>query len=177
MKMLKHYLLAIATLGCAWSASAQSTASETHTFQIKAEVNYRCFGGNPPKSRDSRTQVLCDNKDYHKVLFNERVSVQIKREPTPDNNPSLVGDLTRSVAYQGRKFDLYMGLSKDIVPGKPTTYSLRTIAEDDEPGKRRQSEVLTRAKSTKEFSPLTVKYLSMGQPEEIVYTVTIEPAP
>ena len=175
--MLKQFLFAIATLGGAWSVCAQSATAETHTFQIKAEVHYRCFGGNPPKSRDSRTQVLCDNKDYHKVLFNERVSVQIKRESTPDNNPSLVGDLTRSVDYQGRKFDLYMGLSKDIAPGKPTTYSLRTLAEDDEPGKRRQSEVLTRAKSPKEFSPLTVKYLSIGHPEEIVYTVTIEPAP
>jgi hypothetical protein len=177
--MLNRFLLASAALGCASAACAQAPASppETHSFQIKGEVHYRCFGGYPPKSRDSRTQVACDNKDHHKVLFNERVNVQIKQKPSPDNDPSLTGGLTRTATYQGRKFTLYIGLFKDLVPGQAAVYRLRTVAQDDEPRTTRQSEWMSRANAVKSFNPLTVQYQSVGQPEEIVFSVSIAPTP
>ena len=177
--MLKRFLLATAALGCASAVCSQTPASppETHSFQIKGEVHYRCFGGNPPKSRDSRTQVACDNKDHHKVLFNERVNVQIKQEPSPDNDPTLTGGLTRTATYQGRKFTLGMSLFKDLEPGQPAVYRLRTVAQDDEPRNPRQSEWMSRASAVKSLNPLTVQYLSVGQPEEIVFSVSIAPTP
>lgn len=179
LNTLKPFLFASAALGFASAVCAQKPASppETQSFQIKGEVHYRCFGGNPPKSRDSRTQVACDNKDHHKVLFNERVSVQIKQEPTPDNNPSLAGGLTRTATYQGRTFTMGMSLFKDLEPGQPAVYRLRTVAQDDEPRNPRQSEWMSRASAVKSLNPLTVKYLSVGQPEEIVFSVSIAPAP
>jgi hypothetical protein len=166
------------TLFAALCSHAQAGAStaETHAFQIKAEVTYRCFGGIPPKLRDSRTQVACDNKDYNKVLFNERVNLQIKQEPTPDNTPSLIGDLTRTVPFQGRQFTLALSLFKDIAPGKAAVYHLRTVAQDDEPNNHRQSAVSTRSSTVKSLNPLQFEYNSVGQPEEIHYTVTVEPA-
>ena len=179
LNMLKPFLFASAALGFASAVCAQKPASppETHSFQIKGEVHYRCFGGNPPKSRDTRTQVACDNKDQHKVLFNERVSVQIKQEPTPDNDPTLTGGLTRTATYQGRTFTMGMSLFKDLEPGKPAVYRLRTVAQDDEPRNPRQSEWMSRASAVKSLNPLTVQYLSVGQPEEIVFSVSIAPTP
>jgi hypothetical protein len=55
--------------------------------------------------------------DKHKVLFNEHVNVQIKQEPTPENDTTLTGGLTRTATYQGRKFTLDMNLFKDLEPG------------------------------------------------------------
>ena len=177
--MLKPFLFASAALGFASAVCAQKPASvpETHSFQIKGEVHYRCFGGNPPKSRDSRTQVACDNKDQHKVLFNERVNVQIKQEPSPDNDPTLTGGLTRTATYQGRTFTMGMSLFKDLEAGQPAVYRLRTVAQDDEPRNPRQSEWISRASAVKSLNPLTVQYLSVGQPEEIVFSVSIAPTP
>lgn len=174
--LLKHLCLA-ALLVASASHAQQSAASETHAFAVRAEVQYRCFGGYPPKQRDSRTQVLCDNKTYHQVLVNERVDLRIQQEPSPDPLPSLAGSISRTREFRGRNFALSMSLFKDIEPGKPARYRLHAEADDDEPGRHRQSRVALQAASVKAFSPLQIGYDSVGQPEEIQYLVTIEPAP
>jgi len=179
LTILKQLLYALVALGCTWTARAQIPIAppETHAFQIKAEVIYRCFGGIPSKRRDSRTKISCDNKEYRKVFFNERVNLQIKQEPTPDNDPTLAGSLSRTSLFKGREFVFSMSLFKDITAGKPSAYRLRAIALDDEPDNHRQSEVLTRSSTVKGLNPIRVQYDSVGQPEEIHYSVTIEPAP
>lgn len=174
--LLQRLCLA-ALLAASASHAQQSPAPETHAFVVRAEVQYRCFGGYPPKQRDSRTRVLCDNKTYHQVLVNERVDLRIQQEPSPDPSPSLAGSITRKRELRGRNFTLAMSLFKDVAPGKPARYRLHAEADDDEPGQRRQSRVALQAASVKAFSPLQIGYDSVGQPEEIQYLVTIEPAP
>ena len=177
--MLKPFSLATIAFLTASVSHAQHpvAAPETHAFQLKAEVHYRCFGGYPPKLKDSRTQVPCDNKTYSQVLFDERISLRIQQEPSPDNSPTLAGAISRTREFRGRHFSVTMSLFKDMNPGQPVVYRLYAEADDDEPAKRRETTLGLRATAVKHFNPLQISYDSRGQPEEIQYRVTIEPAP
>ena len=177
--MRKPFSLAAVALLAASASHAQHpvAAPETHAFRLKAEVHYRCYGGYPPKLKDSRTQVLCDNKTYSQVLFDERIQLRIQQEPSPDQSPTLAGDISRTREFRGRLFSVTMSLFKVMDPGQPVVYRLYAEADDDEPAKHRATSLGLVATAVKQFNPLQISYESRGQPEEIQYRVTIEPAP
>lgn len=155
----------------AWAAPL---VFETHVFQIKGEVQYRCYTGpGKPKARDSRTDTVCDNKTQKKVLFDEKVSLKIQDEPDPEMSKDLEGAWDRVIPYKGRNFEIALSLFKTHAGPKPI-YRLRMVAVDDEPTTRKTA-VYEEGETVKSLAPLTMDYVSVGQPEEITFTVTLKP--
>lgn len=167
----KSYLF---LLFLAVSAVAAPVVSETHLFQVKGEVQYRCYPGTEkPKARDSRTHAVCDNKTQKKVLFDEKISLKIQDEPDPENSKDLEGAWDKSLPFKGRNFEIAVSLFKSFSGAKPV-YRLRFVALDDEPVTRK-SAVFEEGEVVKALAPLTMDYVSVGQPEEITFTATIKP--
>lgn len=158
----------------AWAGDV-SQGKETYFFKVRGTVTYRCYGGyGTQKVFDSRTKAPCDNKTKSKVLFDERVKIEIKVEPNPADSKDLGGDLQKSVQFEGRKFTAAVSLFKLVDVQSTTPYRLRVVAIDDEPG-RRQTAIYTDVDQVKNLNALTVQYSSTGQPEEINYQLLIEP--
>lgn len=156
------------------SGFAAPLVFETHLFQIRGEVQYRCYSGiGKPKARDSRTNSVCDNKTQKKILFEERISLKIQDEPDPDNSKDLEGSWDKIFPYRGRNFEIALSLIKSQTGSKPI-YRLRTAALDDEPTTRRTA-VFEEGETVKGLAPLTLDYFSAGQPEEITFSVQIRP--
>jgi hypothetical protein len=156
--------------------AALLAAPETHSFKVHAEVQYRCYGGTgAQKASDTRTHVVCDDQTERKVLVDEVIRIQIRNEPNPDDAKDLEGSWGRTFEYKGRKLQIAVDLFKTVPAKGPRPYELRLVADDDEPGTR-MSSTLAQAEKTSAFNKLTIDYSSRGQPEEITYRVSIEPA-
>ena len=168
------FLLSFARLETV-AAGDGSQGKEIYFFKVRGTVTYRCYGGyGTQKFFDSRTKAPCDNKTKSKILFDERVKIEIKVEPNPANSKDLGGDLQRNVQFEGRKFTAAVSLFKLVDVQSLTPYRLRVVAIDDEPG-RRQTAIYADVDQVKNLNALTVQYSSAGQPEEIEYQLLIEP--
>jgi hypothetical protein len=174
MKLSQIGLLALGTALAAPAAFA-AAPPETHVFHIKVNVTYRCYGGYDPKIKiyDTRTHVLCDNKDYPSTLFDKDVPIRIVNEPTPDNSPDLVGSTIQEFSFKGRKFTVGLTLFKAFPAGGQPAYTLSMVAEDDETTTR-HSTYIAHADSRGKFTPIEVEYRSAGQPEEIQMRTNVE---
>lgn len=169
--MFRSSLLLLFSAVPAW---AVPLAFETHLFQVKGEIQYRCYSGpGKPKARDSRTNSVCDNKTQKKVLFDEKVALKIQDEPDPENSKDLEGSWDKVTPYKGRDFEVALSLFKSHAGPKPV-YRLRMVTIDDEPTTRK-TVVFEEGEVVKYLAPLTMDYISVGQPEEITFSVTIKP--
>jgi hypothetical protein len=148
---------------------------ETYAFKVLGTVSYRCYGGyGPVKAVDSRTKVVCDNETKKQTLVSEAVKVTIKAEPNPDDSNDMYGDWSKDFQFAGRKFTALLSLSKAVDAPSRTPYRLTVDAYDDEPSHRRTS-TSADAAQVKELNALSVRYSSMGQPEEIEYNLSVTP--
>ena len=173
---LKFLCLALLPFPTLIPAAEVSKTAETHAFSIYGIVSYRCYAGTATeKNVDSRTKVPCDSKTTKAVLFNERINLKIDVEPNPENSKDLVGSWQKSVAFSGRNFIVAVSLFKDVVAKSSEVYRLRVVAYDDELTNR-QTAVFANAKSIKNLNALMLNYTSQGQPEEIDFNLTVEPA-
>jgi hypothetical protein len=169
------FFLVVILLTGAVSAGEIPQKSETYSFKVRGDVSYRCYGGyGAQKDVDSRTKVACDNSTKKETLVNEVVTVQIKAEPNPDDSKDMDGDWVKDVQFEGRKFTAFLSLFKAVdVPSK-NPYQLTVDAHDDEPSHRTTSTFAV-ARQVKDLNALTVRYSSKEQPEEIEFTLQIEP--
>ena len=161
--------IALASLLASGTALGATTA-ETHRLHVKGEAQYRCYAGYDGKEvKDERTGEKCDNSTARKVLIEKVVSVTIRDEADPENSGELAGDWREEVAFKGRKFQIWLSLSKD---GKPAVYKLRAGAGDDEPVTRMTSSTIAMNSMTA-MNTLVVQTDSRGKKEEISFTATV----
>ena len=176
---LRNYFFAVllGLHGISAFAEPLQASSETHRFEVTAWVNYRCFGGVPATKADPRTHVKCDNTDKQLVFLNkEPISITLKKEATPDNDPTLVGSFLRDFNFQGRSFSTLISLTKSASKSSSDVYTLMLLASSDVRPEV-DSRFAIQSNSVQSLNPSTVSFFAIDDTVTIDFKLMVHPLP